>query len=82
MAIPMKGRTPVENAPKVSGVTNKRSVQDRIKNIEKRWGKEFTEVLADMHDHIFGNEEATDETEEDTGGAAIAQGQGVTGAGG
>lgn len=32
----------------------KRSIQDRVKDIEKRWGKELTEVMVDLHDHVFG----------------------------
>jgi hypothetical protein len=54
--------TEVENSPKVSQATNKKRVADRIKAIEKRHGKEFTEVLADMHDHVFGT--TPDEPEE------------------
>ena len=26
----------------------------RIKAIEARWGKDFMEVMADLHDHVFG----------------------------
>jgi len=52
---------PVENAPRVADVTNKPSVKERIRRIERRHKKEFTEVLADMHDHIFGNEDPVDD---------------------
>lgn len=30
------------------------SVVDRVKAIEARWGKDFMEVMMDIHDHLFG----------------------------
>lgn len=48
----------------VESLPDKPDVGKRIRAIEKRHGKEFTEVLADMHDHIFG---ATSEEPEEAG---------------
>lgn len=44
----------------------KRSLGARVKDIEKRYGKEFTEVIIDIHDHVFGAvpEYVESETEE------------------
>lgn len=38
----------------------KRSVKDRVKDIEVRWGKEFTEVMLNLHDHVFGTSAPVD----------------------
>lgn len=40
----------VEPAP----VPQKRHMRDRIKDVETRWGKDFEEILLDLHDHVFG----------------------------
>lgn len=32
----------------------KRSLADRVKDIETRWGKSLDEVVVDLHDHVFG----------------------------
>lgn len=40
--------TPVDNA-----VENPTLVE-RIRAIELRWGKEFMEVVVEIHDHLFG----------------------------
>lgn len=45
----------------------KRLIKDRIKDIEKRWGKEFTEVMADLHDHVFGTSQPHDAGEKKEG---------------
>lgn len=50
-------------APAPAPTPEKRKIQDRIKDIEKRWGKEFTEVVVDLHDHIFGKSPHHDEDE-------------------
>jgi hypothetical protein len=44
----------------------KRSIHDRIKDIEKRWGKGWEEVLTDVHDHVFGTSNAHDADEKKT----------------
>jgi hypothetical protein len=31
-----------------------RSVADRVKDIEVRWGKDIQEVMVELHDHVFG----------------------------
>ena len=41
-------KAPVESVPENEGLAQ------RIRDIEARWGKEFTEVLVDLHDHILG----------------------------
>lgn len=51
-----------EDAPKP-----KRHIRDRIKDIEKRWGKEFTEIMVDVHDHVFGTSPPHDEDEKKQG---------------
>ena len=38
----------------VESVPENTSLVSRIRAIEKRWGKEFMEVMADIHDHLFG----------------------------
>jgi hypothetical protein len=35
-------------------VKPRRSVGARIRDIEKRWGKNFEDVIIDLHDHVFG----------------------------
>ena len=40
----------------------KRSVKDRIKDIETRWGKGFEEIMIDLHDHVFGTSLSHEET--------------------
>jgi len=52
-----------EAAPEAS----KRGVKDRIKDIEKRWGKEFTEVMVELHDHVFGASPPHDADEKKSG---------------
>lgn len=32
----------------------KRSVKDRVRDAEVRWGKDFDEIILDIHDHVFG----------------------------
>ena len=41
MAVPENG------APKLT-------VEERVAQLEARWGKPWEEVMVDMHDHIFG----------------------------
>lgn len=43
----------------------KRSLNDKIKDVEKRWGKDFDEVLIDLHDHVFGTSPPHDVVKED-----------------
>lgn len=38
-----------------------RSISDRVKDVEKRWGKSIQEVMVDIHDHIFGASKPHDE---------------------
>ena len=37
-----------------SEVKKPRSVADRVKDIETRWGKDIQEVMVELHDHVFG----------------------------
>jgi hypothetical protein len=50
-----------------SDIPPKRNVKDRIKDIEKWWGKEFTEVMVDLHDHVFGVKPPHDADEKKSG---------------
>jgi hypothetical protein len=60
---------PTESAP-VESVPENEDLGERIRLIEKRHGKEFMAVLADVHDHLFGKTppEPKETQPEDTSG--------------
>lgn len=49
---PPQDQTPPEDVAKDSDYSI--PPDHRIRDIEKRWGKSFEHVLADIHDHVFG----------------------------
>jgi hypothetical protein len=58
--------TPPEKAeatPEVV-VTPPRSIGARIRDVEKRWSKDFEHVLLDIHDHIFGVSDPHDKSDD------------------
>lgn len=57
---------PETEAPAQEDPKPKRHIHDRITDIEKRWGKGWEEVLADVHDHVFGTSNPHDAGEEKT----------------
>lgn len=41
-----------------------RSIGARIRDVEKRWGKNFEHVMLDLHDHVFGTSPPHDESDD------------------
>ena len=52
--------------------TPKRSVADRVKDSETRWGKEIQEVMIELHDHVFGTSRPHEEVKAEREAAAKA----------